>query len=469
MMKFANIKMLRLVCKSFDRAFAPVVLSRVPIFSFNDDRIRRPLPYLQQYSFLRAGSDSLTHVKSISIYSWKWIFNTLDRSYWRQLPVYEAVPLAIINCTLIYPLVYLLSRCLTPQMLPLDLVHLSARLEARVLRKVLSECFFKLPNVQSVSYTSDWDNKRTMKLLSNILLNLPSLTELQLTFSASKHFVKSCLNQLVTTMQKLHNLRKITVKDFAYCYRYPDWLKAAISHNPNLEHLALDGFTCGHLRLSDLLEGVPADRPLRLRHIRLSDYCYGVTPTVVPHIRSLTSLELCFKEVQGEIDQVWRVLKRERIYLSKISTNHVSLDMCSYLSCYNDLTSLSIRDPSYSAYQEHHGNVLFPLLAQHPNLERLMLAPWRWGRWYDHSGMKASLLRYTNLRELVLCFDDWFVDCPTFEITDFVSQFRKPFVLVVAEKGNEPGGPFDKFVDYCRRSWKPLVQDLGGRIIREQW
>ncbi|KAF8628043.1 hypothetical protein AX17_006047 [Amanita inopinata Kibby_2008] len=465
-LKYKYIKMLRLVCKSFDRAFAPIVLWRITIFG---PSYKPLLSNLNQFRVLSEGYDRLTQVKSITIHSWSWIFSSIEGPYWCRPPIYTAIPNAVIAFTLVYPIYYLFRYSFRPRNLPKDFGNTLIRLQARYLLKVLGDGSFKLPNVRSVNYESDDDNKKSIKLLSNVLLNLPSLTELQLSLRHHLDCFPMPFDQLVPTMQKLHNLRKITVFADTQCHRHPDWLKAAILHNPNLESLALYG-SIGHFCLSDLLEGVPADRPLRLQHIRLSDYCYGLTTTVLPHIRSLTSLEISFiiKPV-GEFDEIWRVLKREKIYLSKISTDCVSLAMFSYLSCYNGLTSFSINGVYTTNVGQSPGCVLFPLLAQHPNLQRLALFPHTWNNWYKHSDNKTSLLRCTNLRELAFHFFEstGYVPSAIAEISDFASQFRKPFCLVTVEDRYHSRF-FDKFVDYCRGSKNPLVQDLGGRIVHEQ-
>ena len=254
------------------------------------------------------------------------------------------------------------------------------------------------------------DSHESVLLNLRILETLPSLTELDLTFHAYNDRVR----EIADTMSRLHNLRKITVRIIPPSDEGQElhfkWLKQAIAHNPNLMHLDLyqveveDGEM---INISDLFDDVPPDQPLKLEHIRISPIFYQIMPTTSPHLRSITSINVCFPYCwrPHAMDDVWQILFGEGIFVSEIQTNRVTQDMLNYLCCLDNLTSLSLYDLDtvHQVRNQEFARLLFPVLIRHSKtLRRLRLEPYDWGYWFLIPDSESALLRCINLEEFVL-------------------------------------------------------------------
>ena len=87
-MTLREIKKLRLVCKSLDRAFAPIVLSNIHVFHRENwrGRVRPPTQHdgtcdeIHQLFTLLRKSDQLSHVRSLTLHSWDWLLRPYRRS-----------------------------------------------------------------------------------------------------------------------------------------------------------------------------------------------------------------------------------------------------------------------------------------------------------------------------------------------------------------------------------------------------
>lgn len=253
-----------------------------------------------------------------------------------------------------------------------------------------------------------------MLLNLRVLETLPSLTELDLIFHSSN----DGLDEIATTMGRLHNLRKITVRiipseseEQEHHFR---WLKQALAHNPHLTHLDLyhlDEEGERPIAIPDPFEDVPPDHPLQLQHLRLSPFFYQITPTITPHIRSLTSVDVCFPYHRHPhaTDDIWQILHAEGIFVSEIKTNRVTQDMLNYLHILTNLTSLSLYDLDTVDQERNQESArsLLPVLARHSkSLRRLRFEPYDWGYWFRDLGHDSPLLLCTKLDEFVLHYLD---------------------------------------------------------------
>lgn len=247
-----------------------------------------------------------------------------------------------------------------------------------------------------------------MLLNLRVLETLPSLTELDLSFHSSN----DGLDEIATTMGRLHSLRKITVRiipaENEEQEHHFQWLKQALAHNPHLTHLDL--YNLGEeeerlIAIPDPFEDVPPDHPLQLQHVRLSPFFYQITPTNSLHLRSLTSVDVCFPYHRNPhaMDDIWQILHAEGIFISEIKTNRVTEDMLSYLHISTNLTSLSLYDLDTMDQERNQESAksLLPVLARHSeSLRRLRFEPYDWGHWFR--GFESPLLLCTKLEEFVL-------------------------------------------------------------------
>jgi hypothetical protein len=125
----------------------------------------------------------------------------------------------------------------------------------------------------------------------NSLSSLPLLENLELTVLSSP-----CVS---LPWNKLAGLRSITLS--GYDSHIPlqslvQQLGEAIANSPQLSYL---GLHCGQSSachdsptLHDLLRMVSSSNPLRLKHLRLDGWCTRLDSITLPHLKSITSLDL---------------------------------------------------------------------------------------------------------------------------------------------------------------------------------
>jgi hypothetical protein len=84
--------------------------------------------------------------------------------------------------------------------------------------------------------------------------------------------------------------------------------------------------------LQDLFAKIPpGSPPLKLQHLGVAGIYYGHDASIIPHLRSLTSLE--WGGVSGEpYVSIWQVLTSEGIRLSRLKTSSINDDLLDYLS-----------------------------------------------------------------------------------------------------------------------------------------
>ncbi|KAK2460400.1 hypothetical protein APHAL10511_007565 [Amanita phalloides] len=470
-----EFKNLRLVCKPFDTIFAPIVLSSIHVF-YPSHR-GKVLARCHQLRALTAISNEFSCVKTLTLHSWDWVFQTYARL--EPNSDYKTQVKAILWNYILVPAGYILwTLYIDPSVLPRQAHKFWARRRAKHYIKHIDRVSFHLPHVQCVRWrlsTPHIGNAKSVLLNLRILETLPSLTELDLIFHSSN----DGLDEIATTMARLHNLRKITARiipsDNEQEHRFR-WLKQALAHNPHLTHLDLyhlDSEKEQLVALSDLFEDIPLTRPLQLQHLRISPFFYHITPTISPHIRSLTSINVCFPYFWNPhaMDDIWQTLYVEGIYVTEIQTNRITEDMLNYLRRLENLTSLSLYDLD-SMHQERNqesAKLLFPVLAQHSNsLRHLRFEPYDWGYWFNDDGCEPLLLRCNKLEEFVLHYLDnsgkyWreiWRDITL--ISRIVSQINCAVCTVVVE-----GNPkfYKRFIHCCREDPRLSVRALCERIV----
>ncbi|KAM6498837.1 hypothetical protein JOM56_006785 [Amanita muscaria] len=397
-----SCKNLRLVCRVFDKLFAPVVLSNMRIFNHSHNPAgpftTQELSNFEQFCLLSRGSERTSYVRTITLDSWNWVYEPdvpfLPEFSRTKPPTWKSV----------------LARSAHVIQDPKGVsqrIHAEKR-RNEVKRHVESKNIsFQLPNVQSVRwFVRASECEESVRLNIHILQTLSSLTDLRLSVPLDAGFMPFQIEtKLDLGLSKLSNLHKITVR--LWVGRSPrsrklDWLKRVIANSPNLSELML--YQSGeHVQapasLSELFGDVPPQHPLRLQRLRLSRRFYQLNETILPHIRSLNCLNVRlphFGDV-GPMDGIWDTLRGEKIFVSEIQINRITPPFLDYLRRFNHLTEFSLQYTG-KGDQEDSVKQLLQILEHHA-LRRLRLDPFDGGRWFQH---QASIMKFSHLQELVL-------------------------------------------------------------------
>jgi hypothetical protein len=418
-------------------------------------------------------SNQMSFVKSITLGPWNWVFEPYD-SFWLppgvpKFPLWKSIVIspAYLAFSLFFNITGLSRR----------VCEASARVKAKYYIRRGEHLCFQLPNVKRVRWVETYlECRKSIRLNSQLLEALPSLTELDITIPFN---MAGVAEQIGLTVARLRNLRKLTVRLWFrdhFGQQSLGWLKRAIAGNPNLTHLVLyqTRILPGLISLSDLFEDIPSERPLRLQHIRLSSHYYQITPIMLPHIRSLRSLNVHFPFWHGadEIDSVWSTLQREKIYVSEIQTNRVTSRFLDYLRHFDHLVALSICSSGGTGNEFDAQNmaILLGILEQH-SLRRLRIEPFNWGRWSQCCN-HASINNLKQLQGIVL-HSGWLWGWDSIDsfwwastiddvvaIAYLVSRIEAPVTLMLEGELVL----YNKFLTFCRNSSSALVRDLCQRI-----
>ncbi|PFH46125.1 hypothetical protein AMATHDRAFT_70590 [Amanita thiersii Skay4041] len=391
---FRQFKCLRLVCRSFDAAFAPKVLSSIDVFSDRTisadclDQLRflsqgtsiNPLPLANHYRRHSHPHHRSTLIKSIRIFTWEWI---LDTAFFPIRRGTAPTP-AIVPQEKLFHAVLPLYRVYKVVRGEFDwtnyrFLEISEKEEA--LERLKQFNGFNLANVQSVSWNLDpKDTAWARSLTVTAILSLNSLTELDIRVLNMKY---DGVDSLISSLCRIRNLRKLALRIVSSCVmrhesssnssnssnngEYDDrnsdedeeclhvrCFEQVIANNPHLTHLILDRQRPPErfsITLVDLLSSVPPTRPLKLQHLSISEYVYDLNPSVLTHLRALDSLHLHFYSRYNHkpMPLLWETLSAEHIFPSEIKVDSmvsVRTEMCDYLRLHPNLVSLSIRcDP----------------------------------------------------------------------------------------------------------------------------
>ncbi|KIL64377.1 hypothetical protein M378DRAFT_163413 [Amanita muscaria Koide BX008] len=472
-----DFKHLRLVCRVFDRVFASIVLSS--IHAFYTSPKGKVLARCHQLQALTTGYDRLAYVEELILHSWDWVFHSFSTPSSKSSGLKEVVKSKVWNFVLVPAGYVLWTLYIDPTAVGRQVRKRLARAQAKKVVKQIEDVSFQLPNVRRVSW---WHSKlypdslQSVLLNLNILENLPSLTELELSLDSSH----DGLEQIAISLSRLRNLQKIVIHIDTTGTKSHELLlkclKQVIAHNHNLTYLEVylsNPYDEPQVTLPDLFNETSPDTPLKLKHLRLAPYFYQITPAMRPHMHCLTSLDICFPVYWDShpMDTIWQVLHEEGIQVSEIQTNRITDDMLHYLQHLRTLESLSVYDTPMIGQERNRepGKSLFLALARHANtLRRLKLEPYNWGYWYQDPEAQAALLRCTKLEELVLHQGSG----PSLRVTvhdiiaiaRVISQIEWPVTFILE------GEPMlhTWFVQSCRRSSDPTLKDLISRIVYQQ-
>ena len=146
-----DFKFLRLVCRSFDRLFAPIVLSSIHVFYASPSG--KVLARSHQLRALTTGYDRLSHVQELTLHSWDWVFRSHSR-FSPPIPekprLRDVVKSALWRYVLI-PIGYALwTLYIDPTSLGRRISNVTARARSRKYVKKTENISFQLPNVRKV-------------------------------------------------------------------------------------------------------------------------------------------------------------------------------------------------------------------------------------------------------------------------------------------------------------------------------
>lgn len=265
---------------------------------------------------------------------------------------------------------------------------------------------------------NDRDPVWTRPTVIDSLASLPSLTEFQLKLSYN-----SAGN---LQLNRLSGLHKLIVSGTCDNYRenVSKRLGELIAHSPQLEHLDLHNvqFFADEKQptLHDLLEKVPRNRPLRLKHLGLEGWCTRLDATTLPHLTSLGSFKLLHNlvakshpkpsqqlcETCSTNDEIWNTLRKNGVVLSGLVTDLVTDGLLDYLSSYTGLESLKFTYATSSTWQESDrlaDKFYHNVLPRHvDSLAQLYIKPGFEGRWCFSQEIIPILSRCRKLLELTI-------------------------------------------------------------------
>ncbi|KAK2465483.1 hypothetical protein APHAL10511_002375 [Amanita phalloides] len=401
---FGQFKQLRLVCKFFDQVFAPIVLSSILVF--HDDY--STTANCEMLLSLISGSGYASYAKKLVLNSSQWDSretvmpsddgeDSADQEAFRS----SCVPLKK----------WLYQTIAVPKNAGRRPREPTIELKAKEYIEHIDQVSFNLPNVQTVTWSIGkrpcHNSEKSMGINLRLLETLPSLLQLNL-FLCS--FYR--MDLLAPSLSRIRNLQKLNVcMDGGQEGLSLVWLKDVIARCPDLAHLAIRCISpSGSILLSELFEDVPPDRPLRLQHLRVCGYCYDMTPRVLSHLRSLTSLHvstsLAWPPLSKPIHEIWQILIDERIFVSKLTTTSYSKGMLRYISHLDNLTHFSIHTFISGSCAQKMAQSLFEELAKHSStLTHLELSPLNWNNWQCNTLAKLSFLQCNRLEQLTLAAD----------------------------------------------------------------
>ena len=168
------------------------------------------------------------------------------------------------------------------------------------------------------------------------------------------------LSYIFKCLSNFHNLRRLKVEVLNRWYpnNWPNPLNdlgKAIGANLNLTHLELFLNELTHVSCSAIFGHVPADSPLKLEHLSISD-SFSDFEAIVPHIRFLTSINL-----YAYYDRILPVLHSERIFPPFIQASAIHDHLFDYLRDHPRIVSLFI----HSFYGEATGTKILGIMARH--------------------------------------------------------------------------------------------------------
>ena len=230
-----------------------------------------------------------------------------------------------------------------------------------------------------------------------LLQRLPRLRELSLIVNKWR----KGFDHVVNYVAKLHNLRKLSIE---FIYGLYGGVKVSrptlnsvamiIAANPNLTHLELSYDDIGDL--AQMLQHVPADRPLKLEHLRLG-HSFRNSAALAPHISSLTSIDL-------HNSKILKGLLRQKIFPPTMTFRMMDRCTIKYLDRHPRIVSLT--NHGYSDDSSYP--TLLGILSRHSKtLTHLGLCQSVFFDCINQTQNELALLQCTNLKQLALDYPDW--------------------------------------------------------------
>ncbi len=234
-----------------------------------------------------------------------------------------------------------------------------------------------------------------------LLLEFHQLSELVLQINRQQN-----LSHIFKYCSRLRNLRKLKIRFSGWRTSYnqerPNPINdigKVIASNPNLTHLELDWMGTVEGSFSTIFSHVPAGSPLKLEHFAISNSPSDVR-AIVPHVRSLTSIDLQSAYVPCPL--LVQVLHSERIFPSTIRTSHVDDHLITYLNHHPRIVSLSID----AAFDEVVGKKILQIMALHSeSLTYFRTSCSSFISCLKHVENELLLLQCTKLEQLLFRYD----------------------------------------------------------------
>ncbi|KAF8326903.1 hypothetical protein F5887DRAFT_1013106 [Amanita rubescens] len=267
-------------------------------------------------------------------------------------------------------------------------------------------------------------------------------------------------DHLVDCVAKLHNLRKLSFK-FIYAhyigtiFSRPKIYSVAkiIAANPNLTHLEV---LCDDIKdLAQTLRHIPANRPLKLKHLRLSHPCRN-SAALAPHISSLTSVNLADSDILKE-------LLKQNVFPPTMTFWMMDQYTIKYLDGHPGIVSLT----SYGYSDVSYCSTLLRILSRHSEtLTHLGFCHWILYKCIEQTQDELELLQCTNLKQLTLDYRPTVsgrVAAPELQMETALSIIsRLPDSLTLVVNDSEACVAYSRL---CSRSQNPFLRDLARRIL----
>lgn len=289
------------------------------------------------------------------------------------------------------------------------------------------------------------------------LTTLPVLEELKISLGGGS---ASSLK-----LEQLTSLRRITITGSATDYRRDvvSGLRTLISNSPSLTHLDVG---CNYRSddsqistLHDLLGAVPPENPLNLSHLTLRGWCARLDDETLPHLRFLESFSLYVNidwRVLSRLDldedaqesllqrtanwcssneEIWNVLRQERIWLKEISTDEVNDAFLEYLASYSGLQRLTLSSATADTAKKSDALAMKfyrdVLPAHAKSLVSLDVSPVYEGKWCFGKHNATSLLQCSKLTNLKIHINSEEIDREEKRdaVVSFVSTIEFFFIL----------------------------------------
>lgn len=95
--------------------------------------------------------------------------------------------------------------------------------------------------------------------------------------------------------------------------------------------------------LHEIVQDVPKGTPFKLQILRVNGWTLKLDSTTLPHLKFLTSLDICQMRGPSSIPEIWDRLNEARIHLEDVATRDVGPQLVNYLKSYSGLKRFELR------------------------------------------------------------------------------------------------------------------------------